>query len=35
MEFWQIAHAVAQGIIHEYDMWDMALYGKKTPLVEQ
>lgn len=31
-EFWRIANAMGSGSANEYDMWDMLLYGKKTPL---
>ncbi len=32
-EFWKIANAMGDGNANEYDMWDMLLYGKKTPLI--
>ena len=31
-EFWRIANGMGSGSVVEYDMWDMLLYGKKTPL---
>ena len=31
--FVEIFNAVAYGAVHEYDIWDMLLYGKKTPLI--
>jgi uncharacterized protein (DUF1919 family) len=34
-EFWRIANSMASGSTNEYDMWDMLLYGKKTPLIIQ
>lgn len=31
-EFWRVANGMGSGSVNEYDMWDMLLYGKKTPL---
>lgn len=33
MELWQIVNNVSTGKAIEYDMWNMLLYGKKTPLI--
>lgn len=30
---WDIVNRIGMGSIIEYDMWDMLLYGKKTPLI--
>lgn len=32
VEFWRIVNESAIGHLNFYDMWDMLLYGKKTPL---
>ena len=32
-ELWQLVNAFAKGKIIEYDIWDMLIYGKKTPLI--
>lgn len=32
-EFWAIVNAVGTGKAIEFDIWDMLLYGKKTPLI--
>ena len=31
--FWRIVNLTAMGAIINYDIWDMLLYGKKTPLI--
>lgn len=33
LKFWDIVNRNAMGSIIEYDIWDMLLYGKKTPLI--
>lgn len=32
---WLLTNNIAEGKIFEYDIWDMLLYGKKTPLIKQ
>ena len=32
VEFWDIINRIAMGSIIAYDIWDMLIYGKKTPL---
>ena len=32
-ELWQVVNGIGTGKVIEYDMWDMLLYGKKTPLI--
>ena len=29
---WRMSNLTALGAVNFYDMWDMLLYGKKTPL---
>ena len=31
-ELWQVVNSLGTGKLIEYDIWDMLLYGKKTPL---
>ncbi len=34
-EFWRIVNGVGIGSVSEFDMWDMLIYGKKTPIIKQ
>ena len=31
-EFWRLVNGTGSGSVNEYDIWDMLLYGKKTPI---